>query len=204
MWEANVTFKREEREGIVPVGSYLSDAAGRLGVRREQKCIPFENIHFCQVTILEGRELLSPQTSHEAEYLAGEENENSEHGRLGCQTRIAEAGDIVIMTTQTPEEQTKEQAEAAGKEYVKEFSELPLEKKVQQLVQLEAIALGETVSYIFNSPFMIFDKAVDIMATFGLKKEEHDRRASRPAEHNQEKDAAVPDDEATEEAVAAD
>jgi hypothetical protein len=83
----------------------------------------------------------------------------------------------------------KEDAEEAKKvsdrneEYRKEFAELPLEKKIANLVQLESIALGETVSFIFNSPFKIADKVLDVMAEFGFKKEEQEREAARPAEH---------------------
>jgi ferredoxin len=194
MWEANLTFKREEREGVVPVGSYLSDAAGRLGIRPERKCVPFENVHFCKVSILEGRNLLSPQTAHETEYLSAEQGAADE--RLGCQTKNTEPGDIVIMTTETKEEKAEVKAEEAGKEYTKEFAELPLEKKIAQLVQLEAIALGETVSFVINSPFLIFDKAMEVMAQFGMKKEEQGKKATRPAEHVAEAEKEKPDEKA--------
>src|SRR5687768_10655984 len=129
MTEAQVTFKREEREGVVAVGTYLSDAAARLGIRFEEKCSPVENIHHCKISIIEGADLLSPRTSVEAEQL-------SPNGRpverLGCQVKIAEPGELVIMTT---EGTTKETAEApTAKEYAKEFAELPLEKKISELV----------------------------------------------------------------------
>lgn len=181
MWEANLTFKREEREGVMPVGSYLTDAAGRLGIRPERKCAPFENIHFCKMSVLEGRDLLSPPTEHETEYLSTEQGAADD--RLGCQAKITESGDIVIMTTETKEEKAETEAETVGKEYTKEFAELPLEKKMAQLVELEAIALGETVSFVINSPYLIFQKAMDVMAEFGLKKEEQGKKAARPAEH---------------------
>ena len=60
---------------------------------------------------------------------------------------------------------------------------MPLEKKIANLVQLETIALGETVSFIINSPFKIADKVMDVMAEFGFKKEEREKEAARPAEH---------------------
>jgi hypothetical protein len=60
---------------------------------------------------------------------------------------------------------------------------MPLEKKIANLVQLETIALGETVSFIINSPFKIADKVMDVMAEFGFKKEEQQKEAARPAEH---------------------
>ena len=64
--------------------------------------------------------------------------------------------------------------EDRSEEYRKEFAEMPLEKKIANLVQLETIALGETVSFIINSPFKIADKVLDVMAEFGFKKEEKD------------------------------
>jgi ferredoxin len=193
MSEANLRFKREEREGIIPVGSYLSDAAARLGIRPDAKCVPFENIHFCRVTLLEGSNLLSPRTAHETEFLSAENGGPDE--RLGCQTKITEPGEIVIMTTETKAETPEAEVAETAKEYAKEFAELPLEKKISQLVHLEAIALGETVSFIFNSPFLIFEKAMDVMAGFGLKKEEQGKKAARPAEHVVDADEKAPDDE---------
>ncbi len=181
MLEANLTFKREEREGVVPVGSYLSDAAARLGLRPDQRCSPGENVHFCRLTVLEGGGLLSPRTARETEFLSAEGASDAE--RLACQARIEKPGDIVIMTTKKKEENAEAKAEEAAKEYSKEFAELPLEKKIAQLVQLEAIALGETVSFVINSPFLIFEKAIDVLAEFGLKKEEAGKKAARPAEH---------------------
>lgn len=206
MWEANLTFKREERDGVIPVGTYLSEAAGRLGIRPERKCVPFENIHFCRLSVVSGADRLSPQTEHEAEFLAAEPAGTDD--RLGCQTKITEAGDIVVMTMETKEASAEEKAEESAKEYTKEFSELPLEKKIAQLMQLEAIALGETMSFVINSPFLIFDKALDVMAEFGLKKEERDKQSARPAEHASKEngssapDAAVNAEESTSEAPA--
>ncbi len=188
MWEANLTYKREEREGIVPVGTYLSDAAGRLGIRSERKCIPFEDIHYCRLSILEGSGRLSPPTAEEVKFLATEEAEKNE--RLGCQTKITEPGEIVVMTMETKAGSAASDSDEAAKEYTKEFAELPLEKKIAQLVQLEAIALGETMSFVFNSPFLIFDKAIDVLAQFGLQKEARDKKAARPVEHAEAEPAA--------------
>lgn len=99
-----------------------------------------------------------------------------------------------MMTMETKVESAEEKSEDAAKEYAKEFTELPLEKKIAQLMQLEAIALGETMSFVINSPFLIFDKALDVMAEFGLKKEERDKQAARPVEHAaQETSSAAPD-----------
>ena len=76
-----------------------------------------------------------------------------------------------------------ESTEDKNEQYRKEFAELPLEKKIANLVQLETIALGETVSFIFNSPFKVADKIMDVMAEFGFKKEEREKNSARPEEH---------------------
>ena len=76
---------------------------------------------------------------------------------------------------------TKEN-DARDEAYRKEFTELPLEKKIAELMQLEAIALGETFAFVINSPFKVFEKIGDVMAEFGFKKEEDEKRRARPAE----------------------
>jgi hypothetical protein len=121
-------------------------------------------------------------TKVETEYFA--KNRRGSNERLACQARITKAGEVVIMT-QKKKEKAAEGApgEDANEKYRKEFSELPFEQKISNLVQLEAIALGETFSYVLNSPFIAFDKIMDVMADFGLKKEAGERSASRPAEH---------------------
>ncbi len=88
------------------------------------------------------------------------------------------------MTKDWKEETTDQtKVDEQNEKYKKDFAELPLEKKLAALAQLEAIALGETFSFIFNSPYMVFDKVMDVMAEFGLKKEHQEKRAARPTEH---------------------
>lgn len=180
MTEATITFKREEREGVIPVGSYLADAARRFGIRFEEKCDLSADVHFCSVTVVEGRSHLSPLTAAETRHYA--ENPGQDGERLACQAKINEPGEIVVMTNETVKESKETEAET-GEKYVKEFAELPLEKKIAELVHLEAITLGETFSFILNSPYLVFDKVMDVMAQFGLKKEEEGKKASRPKEH---------------------
>ena len=182
MAEVGIEFERENLSGVVAVGTYLIDAAKRLGIRFESECIPLEDIHFCRVEITNGSDLLSEPTRLENEHFTGQGRKVNE--RLACQTKFEKPGEIVVMTeekkTADPEE---ESAENKSEQYRKEFVEMPLEKKIASLVQLEAIALGETFSFIINSPFKVFEKAMDVMAEFGLKKEEDARSAARPEEH---------------------
>lgn len=174
-------FEREDREGVVAVGTYLIDAARRFGIAFDGECMQNEGIHFCSLIVAAGEPNLSPLTSVETEHFAGIGRKPNE--RLACQVKIDSPGEVVIMTNEKQEEKSKEKVDEQNEQYKKEFKELPLEKKLAALVQLEAIALGETFSFIFNSPYMVFDKVMDVMAEFGLKKEQQSKQAARPKEH---------------------
>ena len=192
MSEVEIKFKRENQEGVVAIGTYLIDAAKRFGIRFEEVCALTEGVHYCSVNVPSGAHLLSPETSAESAYF-------SEHGRttnerLACQVKIDKAGEVVVMTKKKAEEPKAEtNGEDRSEQYRKEFEDLPLEKKIASLVQLETIALGETVSFIINSPFKIADKVMDVMAEFGFKKEEEQKKAARPVEHKDSGESASAD-----------
>ena len=180
MPDAVVRFEREDAEGVVAVGSYLSDAAKRFGVRFEPECTfdPIE--HHCAVEVSEGMDLLSEKTSAEKEIL----NDSGLSGiwRLACHAKIEMAGEVVVMT----KEQTKVEEEAEkdhAEDYRKRFEELPLEKKMAELVRLESIALSETLSFVINSPYKVADKVMDFMAEFGFKLDRDKKEATKPEEH---------------------
>lgn len=180
MKEAEITFEREELHGIIPVGTYLAEAARRLGVRFIEPCDAANGVHHCEVEVTNGQDLLTARTAAEKKYF--KEREDAEHSRLACQTKIKKEGEIGVKTkeSETAKEEKKPETE---EEYRKRFSELPLDKKISELVQLEAIALSDTLSFVFNSPYTIGDKIMHIMAGFGFKKEEQEREAARPEEH---------------------
>lgn len=185
MSEAEIRFERENREGLIPVGTYLSNAAGRFGIRFKEDCVPAEGSHCCEVEIRKGAHLLSEPTVAEHEFFKGRDRGNS---RLACHARIEKSGDITIMTTETKtteEPEEKSEHEKRTEEFRKEFAEMPLEKKIASLVRLEAMALSETVSFVINSPYLVFDKMLDVLAEFGLKKEQTEREAARPQEHSE-------------------
>lgn len=173
-------FEREDREGYVAVGTYLIDAAKRFGIDLTDAGEPEEMPNPNSVLIVEGSQLLSPLTLTETEHFSAHGRKDNE--RLASQARIESAGEIVIMTN---EKKTAEETVAGDQDekYKKDFTEMPLEKKIAALVQLEVITLGETFSFIYNSPSLIFSKVMDVMAEFGLKKESDAKDAARPEEH---------------------
>ena len=176
MTDVRIKFKREGLEGLVPIGTYIGDAMRRIGV---PNCTHCDQAHDCVITVTKGEKLLSPRTSLETEHFGADESKPGQ--RLACHARIEKPGEIIVMT----EEQAKEAKpeDDNSEEYRKQFTELPLDKKMAELVKLEAIALGETFSFILNSPYMVVDKVGDVMARFGMKLETKAREAQRPAEH---------------------
>ncbi|HUR96691.1 MAG TPA: hypothetical protein VMZ26_01360 [Pyrinomonadaceae bacterium] len=187
MLEAEIKFEREGREGLVAVGTYLIDAAKRFGIHFDEVCVPEAGAHFCSIVITSGSDLLSDMTKAETEYFSTNSRKSNE--RLACQVKIEKAGEVEIMTKEKAQEPTVDETATTAdtsEEYKKAFAEMPLEKKIASLVQLETIAFGETVSFIINSPFKIGEKVMDVMAEFGFKKEEREKEAARPAEHKTE------------------
>jgi ferredoxin len=180
MNETELRFEREDRSGVAVQGSYLIDAARRIGIEVEAECGRLGLCDSCAMTVKQGADSLSAPTKAETEQLSEERIAGGE--RLSCQAKIEKPGEIVIMSKEkkkaeqpTPEEKSDS--------YRKEFEQMPLEKKIADLVRLEAIALGETFSFILNSPSKIVDKVIDVMAEFGLKMDEEARDAKTPEEH---------------------
>jgi len=182
--EAEIKFEPSGRSGLVPTETYLFDAAARLGIRLEAECGRRGLCDSCAVKINSGDDLLCPPTKAETEHLSAHRRKTGE--RLSCQAKIEKAGEIIAMAKQKKQaEKPKEENES--KKFRTEFQDLPLEKKVANLLELEAITLSETFSFVLNSPFKIVEKVMDVMAEFGLKLDDKAKRATRPAEHNRAK-----------------
>ena len=175
-----IKFERENRSGIIPVGTYLFDAARRLGIRLDAEL--FGESEDAVVQILQGKDLLSDLTKFETEHLSEANRKKGE--RLARQAKFEKSGEVVIMTKEKVKEE-KPSEEAKKEEYRKEFEELPLEKKIASLVELEAIALRDTLSYVMNSPYKIGEKIIDVLAEFGLKIEKEEKNGATPKEHKE-------------------
>lgn len=185
MNETELKFEREDRSGVAVQGSYLIDAARRIGVEVEAECGRLGLCDSCAMTVREGADLLSGATKAEIEQLSEERRKNGE--RLSCQAKIERAGEIVLVTGERKPDEKPTEAEKS-EDYRRQFEEMPLEKKIADLVRLEAIALGETFAFILNSPSKIVDKVMDVMAEFGLKMDEEAKDATTPDEHKSKTD----------------
>jgi ferredoxin len=184
--EAELKFEKEKINGIAVVGSYLIDAAKRLGVEITDDCGRLGLCDSCAVTVKSGAEFLSEPTKAELEQLSEDRRKQGE--RLSCQAKIAKEGEIVIMTHEKKDD--RPEAERKHEEFRKEFDALPLEKKIAQLVELEMVALGETLSFVLNSPYQIGEKVVDFLSGFGFKFEKDAKDSKKPEEHKEKDDTS--------------
>lgn len=182
--EAELTFERENRSGIAVVGSYLIDAARRLGVEVRDESGRLGLDDSSAILIKSGAEFLSAPTKAEFEQLSDERRGNGE--RLASQAKIEKAGEIVVRTI----EKKVEVVEDPNEKYQKEFAELPLEAKIANLVKLESMTLSDTLSFVLNAPQVIGGKVVDILARLGYKFDEESKKTVRPEEHQPAEETA--------------
>lgn len=172
----------QPRTGVIAENTYLWDAARRLGVFLEDICEEVEAAEDCRVTVKKGAEHLSTPTSAEMQHLTDEQRAAGE--RLAKQARIQSSGEIIVMV----KKKAAEKEEQKEREWRKEFQELPFEKKFATLVELEAVALGETLGFVANLPYTISNKVIDVLAGFGWEIDKNARAARRPEEHQEKTD----------------
>ncbi len=175
----NVKFEPDGRSGIVAEGTYLWDAAKRLGIYLPAECEGRGECDTCAVIVKEGATLLSSLTESERVRLSPERLASGE--RLACQTKVEHSGDLVLQPVPTTER--AETSEEALKGFRKEFREMPLDKKLATLVELEAVAMMQTLNAVFGVPSMLSEKVLNFMAGRGRRMEAREREAHRPAEH---------------------
>jgi len=189
MSDVYIHFIREDLQGTVAVGSYLSDVLKRFGIRCADECDRASDTHECEISISAGEELLSPLTGAETEHFG--ESGRRANRRLACEAKILKPGELAIMTD---EKQEIPKSDAPKKDkFQEEFEALPLEKKIASLLRMEAVTLGETVAYVVNSPMKVVEKVGDVIAEFGMKLEREAKKASRPKEAASEPAAAAQD-----------
>jgi ferredoxin len=188
MADAVVRFSIQNIEGAVPVGSKLSDVMKRFGIRLDPPCDAAAGEHFCVVMIESGAEYLSSASDAELEHLA--KLKRKSEFRIACYMEIVGSGEITVMTEEKKEgSKTAEGEEKKTSKLVDEFEALPLEKKIADLVRMEAVALGETISFVINSPYMVLEKVVDVLAEFGMKLDREPKSEPAKAEPERGKQA---------------
>ena len=189
----NVRFEPDNLHGIVAENTYLLDAAKRMGVRLPTECGGRGECDTCAVVVVEGATLLSSLTESERVRLSPERLAAGE--RLACQTKVEHAGDLVLRPI--PVTERKETTEETVTDFRKEFKELPLEKKLATLVELEAVTMFQTLNAIVDVPVSLGEKLMNFVAGKGRNMSRREREARRPAEHRQAQSAASTDQKET-------
>jgi uncharacterized 2Fe-2S/4Fe-4S cluster protein (DUF4445 family) len=151
----SITFEPSGISGVVAQGTYLIEAARRMGASLGTGCTSGKGeCPFCVVSVKTGAELLSIRSVAEEKQL-GVENLDQAY-RLACQVKLENQGDVVVMvSTVTPRHTAPVNEEA---ELRKKFGALPLSKKLATLVQLEALTMSQA-----------FDSAIEKPLAFGSK-----------------------------------
>jgi ferredoxin len=176
----DIKFEPDGRSGLVAEGTYLWDAAKRLGVRLPAECEGRGECDTCAVVVEQGATLLSSLTEAERERLSPERLAAGE--RLACQVKVEHGGELVLRPV--PVTERAETSEETAKDLSKEFRELPLRRKLSTLVELEAVTLFQTLNTLIEVPFMVGGKVMDLMASRGRSLNESERAARRPGEHH--------------------
>jgi ferredoxin, 2Fe-2S len=179
LMSVDIKFEPEGQSGLIAEGTYLWDAAKRLGVRLPTECQGRGECDTCAVLVEQGATLLSSLTEAERERLSPERLAAGE--RLACQVKVERGGEVVLRPV--PVTERAETAEETAKDLRKEFSELPLKRKISTLVELEAVTLFQTLNALIEVPFTIGGKVMDLMAGRGRSLSESQRAARRPEEH---------------------
>src|SRR5205823_5909890 len=159
----NVEIGPEGRQGIVAEGTYLWDAAKRLGVHLPTECEGRGECDTCAVIVREGATLLSALTDAERARLSPERLAAGE--RLACQTKIERGGTLVFEPV--PVTERAETTEEVKKDFSTDFRGLPLQEQLATLVELEAIAAAQTFKAVADLPGSLIQKGLSIMANFG-------------------------------------
>ena len=184
----NVEWKagEEGRGGIVAEGTYLLDAARRLGVPVPTECGGRGECDTCAVVVEEGATLLSSLTDAERTRLSPGRLAAGE--RLACQAKVEQPGDLRLRNV--PVTVREETTEETSNIFRDEFRKLPLRKKLATLAELEATAAYDTIVAVAEVPIGFLQKGLDLLAGRGRKLDAHKRESRRPAEHVQKEPAA--------------
>jgi len=154
----SITFEPSGITGVVAQGTYIIDAARRMGAPLGAGCTAGKgDCPSCIVSVTTGADLLSPPSVAEEKQLGVGQLEQAL--RLACQVKIENHGEVVVLVTSRPEARPAQND--ADAELRKKFGALPLSKKIATLMQLEAITASEAFDSAIEKPLAFGSKAFD-------------------------------------------
>lgn len=153
----SITFEPSGINGLVAEGTYLIDAARRMGAPLGEGCTSGKGeCPSCVVSVKEGADLLSSPSLAEEQQLGADQLDQSL--RLACQVKIENHGEVVVMAAARPQ---RAAAVDEGSELTKKFGALPLGKKLAMLMQLEVLTMSEAFDSAIEKPLAFGSKTFD-------------------------------------------
>lgn len=152
-----ITFEPDGGSGLVAEGTYIWEAAKRLGVNVPAECKGRGECDSCAVVIVLGAELLSPATSAEQKVLGRDRLEHSgQLERLACQAILEKQGQIIVHLAPVREEEQK-QSEAGNTLLGRPFKE-----KVGALIELEAITITGALNSVRGGYHALIERFLNL------------------------------------------
>lgn len=158
----SITFEPSGISGLIAEGTYLVDAARRMGAPVGAGCTAGKGeCPACVLSIKTGAELLSLPSAVEQRQLGDEHLD--QHLRLACQTKIENQGEVIVTVAARP--QPRSAPVDAESELRKQFGSLPLNKKIATLLQFEAITMSEAFDSAIEKPLAFGSKTLDALVS---------------------------------------
>ena len=155
----SITFEPSGISGLVAEGTYIIDAARRMGTSLGTGCTSGRGeCPACVVSVKSGANLLSQPSVAEEKQL-GLEHLN-ESLRLACQVKLEYPGEVVVMIAARPQVSATNPADTEA-ELKTKFGGLPLSKKIAMLVALETITMSEAFDAAIEKPLAFGSKTFD-------------------------------------------
>ena len=155
----SITFEPSGISGLVAQGTYLIEAARRMGAPLGAGCLAGKgDCPSCVVAVKAGAGLLSPPTGIENRILGA--TGLSDSLRMACQAKIEGQGDIVLMATAYRPQETVPPVDLPS-DIEKKFGELSLHQKIAALMKFEAITMSEAFDAALKKPIAVGTRAFD-------------------------------------------
>lgn len=170
----SITFEPSGISGLVAEGTYLIDAARRMGASLGTGCTAGKGeCPACLVSVKAGADLLSPPSVAEETQLGPEQLDQGL--RLACHVKIENHGEVVVMVAaRAPRTTAPADTES---ELLKKFGTLPLGKKIATLLQFEAITMSEALDSAIEKPLAFGSKTFDsIMSRARAKRAQSEQK----------------------------
>lgn len=170
-----ITFQPDDRSGLIAEGTYLIDAAKRMGLRLPADCRERGECTACVVSIVAGHSLLSEPTKAESKMLT-EERLAKDH-RLSCQTKLERSGELIVRLVPEAVEDPGDQQGS------------PLRNnKFATMVEREAQQVLKSVDAIMDKSRAAGENMLDRFVSRARLARERERESKRPPEHRKRSD----------------